>query len=443
MILRFAINLGLNFLEARLGMNTISQKKLVSAKALDLVVVQWSATFCKLSFWLLILIGSYVEAQFDPSAAALLKSRGQTPHLDRLNPGRYKVKQPDVEPKKVILPPVQNLQKIQPAATSTTPLVLEKVTSKSEVSTQLSDEKVAQKTELKTVQKVESAQEESPSVDSAGQKPPTSTDQELGQQVRDLVLGGNQKSIDEYREQLHPEDPRNNLMIFEVASTFVYLDSVSNYWFRNYAFSAPGYSLGADIWLTPFFGIHSQFQNLLGPSIRAEANSENRLTVEQQYFDGGFRWRSFTGANRRSTSFTFGVDYTDRQTRVAKSSTARSGVQSTGVKLSAVIKTAFTNHFFMELGGEFSPWLSHKELSTALGLKSGNHGDSSLVGIWIGTSFHYNRELEVFWRLHQSLERNLFEKAASDTDPKTGENPTGVTVTTGTTFFTMGLRWGN
>ncbi|MGE3388131.1 MAG: hypothetical protein AB7K41_15480, partial [Bdellovibrionales bacterium] len=214
-------------------------------------------------------------------------------------------------------------------------------------------------------------------------------------------------------------------------------------WFRSYSLSSPGFMVAAQIWITPFFGIRSSFINSMDSSIYDAGASRDRIAAEQQWFDGGFRWRKFFGASRKASTLSLGLDFSENKFHVPKSATARAGLKTVGAKISIEATLPRSHNFSWSTGALLIPRADHTEKSTSIDLRSGARDESTVLGLWVGGNHVFSRQAHTFWRLQHTVERNLFEKAASTADPVTGSTPTGVSVTTGTTMFIFGFRWGH
>lgn len=343
------------------------------------------------------------EGQIDPSAALLLRGGSPAPQKEQLEGGRYTIRAGEAKPP----PPAE------PKRPASTTVKVEKIVVVESTSAEVIPAEVA--------------------------KPAES----VGEKVRDLVLGGSLDHAETYREQVHEEDPRRNLLDIEFAPTFVYLDSSSNYWFRNYSLSAPGFKFGAHIWITPFFGIHTSMTNSLGASVYSTVDTKDRVAVDLSWFEAGFLWRRYMGVGRKAASFSLSLDFVENQIRPSTLATNRMRTKSSGVRVGIEASVPSSNSFAWQVGGTLTPRLDHSEHSPSTGLTSGTKDQTTEVGIWFGGLHTLDRANQLYWRLQETVERSQFEGTASTADPANGATPSGVTVTTGTTQFIFGYRWGN
>lgn len=345
-------------------------------------------------------------AQVDP----LLRSRGQAPDKEDLDSSRYSVRPtativntpPKVEPKHVEAKPIE-----------TKPV------------------------ETKTVEaKVEDAT-------AAPVPAPAPVKEGVGEKVQDIILGGTQEEVDDYRKILHPFDTRLNLFELSIAPVYIYNNSGSSYWFHNYYTSGPGISLNAITWFSPFFGLQTSYLSSMSTGLRADPAGTKTLKVDHQWFDSGFRFRKFFGISRKSSQLTFGIDYADYQLKVPSDAAARVGVKTSGIKLSLEGVIPSSNTFSWTLGTYIVPRSKYAEKATALDLKSGNAADSNQIGASLGGRYTFDRFNQVYWKVSHSVEKTMFDGTANTTDPLTGTTPEGVNITNSVTIFSFGYIWGN
>lgn len=261
--------------------------------------------------------------------------------------------------------------------------------------------------------------------------------------VQDYVLGGTPEEIENYRVKLHLDDQRRNILELAVAPSYFYLGSSSNYSYRDFAASAPAVELGAKIWLTPFFGLVTNYLNSMDGTVGSGPTDSNRVSFELQSFDAGLRWRKFFGVSRRAPSLSVGADYSEIQNKFSSTASGRVNTKSTGVRLAIEAQLPRSNSFGLGFGAFLAPKFDNQETASTGSIRSGGKASSSLVGFWLGGQSHFDRHHQIFWRLQHSIERNFFQGAASTSDPLTGATPDGVTVTNGLSLIVLGYRWGS
>lgn len=259
-------------------------------------------------------------------------------------------------------------------------------------------------------------------------------------QVKELILGGSEEDIDEAKRQIHPEDPRANILNITLAPAYFYTDSSSNYSFRNYHSDGPALGLGMNLWFTPFFGVHSKYFTSVSSGVRDGGNMVPMGTTE---FEAGIRFRKHFGFTRKSAQISWGIDYHDAANKISSDSTSYIGRKTSGLSLSieGVVPTSNQHARTFELA--IRPWQHHAELETTATAQSGTKAETNAISLAIGSLYTLDRNNQVFWKGQYSVERNLFNGDASVVDPQTGVTPTGVSVTNSTLIFYFGLKWGS
>ncbi len=260
-------------------------------------------------------------------------------------------------------------------------------------------------------------------------------------QMRELILGGSPEEIEEAKTQLHPQDPRTNVLDIAIAPAYFYNMSNSGYSFRRYHTDGPGVALGANLWLTPFFGLQSRFFSSFSSGIRS--GGTNMVPMDVQTFEAGVRFRKHFGYSRKAAQLSWGLDYHDSLNKIASEATTATGRKSAGlsVALSANIPTSVTYAHTMQI--DLRPRLQHTELSTDADAKSGSKAETNAVSLTVGGEWTLDRRNQLFWRGQYSVERNLFKGQASRLDPHNNQTPDGVSVTNSLMIFYFGFKWGS
>lgn len=272
----------------------------------------------------------------------------------------------------------------------------------------------------------------------------TTAEPPITEQVTQIVLGGSIEEIEAFRDQLPPNDKRNNLVEISVAPAYVYTDSSSNYWYRDYYLSSPAYALGAQVWITPFFGVNMDMVSTLDSSMSASHDSSNRIKADQQWFNGGLRWRKFWGTGKKINTLSLGMDFAEYKLKVPATTVNRTQNKTSGIKLyleASMYRNGSGDSW--QMGASLIPRASHEEPSAGSAVKSGTSSNSTVISAWVGSETSFDRQVRVFWRLEEIIERNLFEGDATGPDPETGVTPNGVSVNQSTTMFIFGVRWGH
>lgn len=261
--------------------------------------------------------------------------------------------------------------------------------------------------------------------------------------VREIIMGGDEDEIVRYREQLHEQDPRQNIVSLSVAPGFMYADASSDYWYRRYNSSGPSVSAGVDIWISPFAGLNVDYFTTLASSISADPTSDRQALVDHRMTSVGFLFRRFSSLSRKASSLLFGVDYADYQMIVPKAESHRAQINATGLAFSVLAKLPQTSARQWFFGAQLLPKIKIQEEKTALELKSGESSTAYGVRFQIGQEFIVDRQNQIFWRLSHRVDKTVYEGSANQSDPITGSTPSGVSVTSGMTLLEIGYTWGD
>ena len=264
----------------------------------------------------------------------------------------------------------------------------------------------------------------------------------LSEVVQDTVLGGNSRRIDEYTALLHANDIRRNVLEIYFGPTYIYQNSGSPFWQRSYFSSSAAIQAGIKLWITPFFGLNTNYIKSLATELRADPSGSSRLDVDHQWFDAGLRFRSFFGYSRRSPSINFGIDFSEYQLHIPSDAVLRTNIRTKGVRVSLEATFPHSNTSAWLLGFELQPRQTHEENKAATLIRSGTDNKTDTVGLWIGKQFTFNRKNQIFWKVTHRAEKNLFDGTTNVNDALTGSTIDNVSVTTGTTFLQLGFTWG-
>lgn len=353
-------------------------------------------------------------ADVTPSTAILLKSSETAPEVN-LESGRYTIK--------------------------STAKSEEKAEAKSEVKVETKSEaKVEAKAHAKSETKVVAVKPvEAPKP--AAKTPEPVTEENFVQKLQDIVLGDQDEAI-RYRESLHPEDRRQNIIELQFAPALMYLDSTSKYSYRNFSSSGSGMSIGAQIWTSPFFAITSSYFITLASDIKADPAGDRRLQVDHRLFDVGFKFRKFYNLSRKSPVTSVSVKYDEYQMILPKKETGRTRLRTTGVALGLDAKIPSSVTHAWTFGTEVVVRPKVTEEKTDLDLSSGKNPTSQTYKFFVGSEYSFSRNQSLFLKLSHRYDKSVYEDAANKPDPLTGVAPTGVSVNQGITMFELGFTWG-
>lgn len=260
-------------------------------------------------------------------------------------------------------------------------------------------------------------------------------------QVTGLLLGGSSDEIDEYRRQVHPDDPRSNFLDITFAPAYFYKDSGSEFSYRRYHAHGPGFGAGMSLWLTPFFGIRSGYFSSVTGGVRGSGINQVPLTV--QVFEAGFRFRKHFGFSRRAPFLTWGLDYHDAGDRISRESTVNVGSRSSGLSAALEAQIPSSNGYANTFAISIQPRLHHSEPATGAQVRSGTKNETNAISLSLGGEWVLDRRNQIFWRGQYGVSRSLFQGEASAPDARTGQTPSGVTVTESLVLFYFGFKWGS
>jgi hypothetical protein len=360
-------------------------------------------------------------AQLDSSSAILLRSKSRPTSPENLDTARYKIRMPEPQES----PKDEEELEEKPGTVIPSPVPLKAA---------------------KATPPVVSATAEAPIISpppapvtptQAPENPPLPP---VTTQVKELILGGSEEEISEYRKQIHVQDPRANILDISLAPAYYYNDSSSEYSFRRYNSNGPGFGLGMNLWLTPFFGLQSKFFTSVSSSQRS--GGLNSVPTELQTFAAGMRFRKHFGYSRKAAHLSWGLDYQDDTNKISRVSETTIGRKSSGLNLAleAVVPNSATYAHTVTI--EVRPRLKHSELSTGVDARSGSRNETNALGLSLGGLWTLDRRNQLFWRGQYSVERNLFSGEATRMDPHNDETPDGVSVTNTMMIFQLGFRWG-
>ncbi len=367
---------------------------------------------------LVVLMQTIGFAQVDPSSALLLRSSGKAPNKEDLDSSRYQVRerpQASSDERRLQSAP-SAIQKTPPQVSPPADVVV-------------AEPVVSQKSEGP-------AESETKSIDTTGES-------SQGQGLGEVLLGGSLENIHAYRQTIAGDDYRQNIVDLSFEPLYIYNDSSSNFWLRDYTTSSPGLNLAADVWITPFFGFHTSYQTSLNASVSKDIASSGKIAIDHEWFHAGLRFRKFFGVSKQASGLMFNIDFSEYQLKIESSAQNRMGLKSSGVKLGIDAIIPKSDVFQWNLGFSVVPRVDHKQVDTGLSAQSGDNQESTRMGVHVGGRFIFSRKSQFYWKLSHEVEKNLFEGESSINDPRTLAPIEGVEVTNGFTIFRLGYTWGN
>lgn len=388
--------------------------------------------------------------QVEPSSELLLRpAEKNSPNEAGLESGRYKVKKSKGLPSKkvvgtevdangslskataVVLPVATTPTTTTSTSTTTTTTLKEPKVKKWEVEKAL----FVQEPEKKIDAPVEKSVEVVETKESI-QEPAVSD------QVRDLVMGHEQATVEAYKEQVHPDDIRLNRIEINILPGVLSNNSRSSYSYRNYSSFSPKALVGANLWMTPFLGVSGNYTTSMGADVAGDIATQSRTSARHEWTELGLDIRKFFGMSRKSNSVEYGIHLSEYKFSVPGDDLNRVKLKSSGVGIHFRTRIPVAPSYSWVFGGKLIPRVQHSEDPTGIALSSGSLGESSRVDFNIGGEFKMARQSQIIWDLTTSFEKNQFNGQADLADPETGSKPKGVSVENTFLIFSLGFRWG-
>lgn len=241
------------------------------------------------------------------------------------------------------------------------------------------------------------------------------------------------------------EEPSNSelgLVEVRLAPGFLYSDSKSNYWFRDYNSASPSISISTSIWLSRSFGLECSYLSSLGAEIPGSPTDVSHTPVSHQWFTFGLQGRQFD-PSKTDAQFIYGLKYSDYQFQAPLDSQFRSRLKTSGIGVYFKMVGAKKQEHSNILEVEIYPQTKHKEVQTSITLNSGDKVETNAIALGFGQLYSIYDRNHFFWNLRASFEKSNFSGAANTADPKTSQTPSGVTVTNQTYLLEFGYQWGH
>jgi hypothetical protein len=265
----------------------------------------------------------------------------------------------------------------------------------------------------------------------------------VGEEIRDLVIGGSGEHIERYQNYLAPDDIRRNGVELEIAPGFLYNESQSQSWARSYNQATPVGRLGLGVWFTPFFGVHTGLIKTFLGSAQKQFNSSSQTPTSDQWLTIGLRFRRFSSSSPTAPGLTFGIDYSDYQRRLPADDLFRNKISTSGLLLSAETRLPTSESVAWLAKLEYMPVASHREEPLGREVRSGTSPQTFQAAVSLGPEFKLNRGNRLFLRGRALYERNSFTGSANTVNPGSGDVPENVSVSNTFLFMEMGYAWGN
>ncbi len=362
----------------------------------------------------IIFSSSFAFAQLDPSSGLLLNGGSKSSNRENgLDSGRYTVRQrPDINP--------------------TPKKTISKQSSERVVEQTESQEEEVIETETKTT-----AHQEAPAATPTPM--PTPSTPALAPQPTPAPVA----PIENVPVTTSIDDQKKNLLELRVAPTFIYNHSQSDFSVRDYSSTNPAYYVDINMWIEPTFAVHADFSDSLGASVDDSIDHTRNINFLQQQLSVGIRSRHFSVNKMNSSSLILGIDYSNSQFRVDAESKLRNKLETSGVNLSLLAQIPQSQNYVWEVGFELMPKAKHSETPASLNFQSGDSPDANIISASIGGRLFVDSANQIFWKVHERLEKDQFLGSTSQPDPATNKTLTNVSVTNSTLMIQFGYTWGN
>lgn len=252
-----------------------------------------------------------------------------------------------------------------------------------------------------------------------------------------------ENDLQKYRDLLHPDDIRRNTLEIGVSPLFIYNDSKSNYWYRSYVSRGPGIAVDTSLWITPFWGIHSEYLSTVGNDMSAEPLTSKLIPISQQRFNVGLRSRTYFGISRKAPALFFGFKYFDHRLLTPADDPNRIRLTTMGALLEVQTEIPTSNIDVYTFGFELRPLALQKEVATGISAKSGSKNQTHGLGISFGKIRRFSRTRQLFWKIRLDVDKSFYSGSTSIADPKSLQAASGVSVLNQWTMFQIGFIWGS
>lgn len=253
-----------------------------------------------------------------------------------------------------------------------------------------------------------------------------------------LVPSVNPSTAQSEKTSSSPEaNLRTHLLELSIASSYLFESATSNYSYRNFATSGPGYVADARVWLSPELSIGANYLSSLGGQI---SSGSGQVSYSRTELSWGIGFRQIFSKSELIVA----IEAVETQSRVAAEATDRVRTKTNGVRLRIESLQFDSPSTAWGLSFAAAPKLGHEESAAATDIRSGSSAESyaalaALERRWIFD----NSSNSVFVKLQHSVERNIFSGTANRLDPASQLTPQGVGVTDSTTLIQFGYRWRN
>lgn len=238
-------------------------------------------------------------------------------------------------------------------------------------------------------------------------------------------------------------DPRFNYVEATVAPGYLYVNSESASWFRNYYSSAPVVRLGTRVWLNPAWGFGASYMHSFAGDITGQPSGDAKIEADHRQYDVDALFRRFAGNSRKASSLIAGLNYNEYQMIVPATSTDRIRIKTKGIGLVLGVRVPKTSKKAYSARTVLRPDTKVLEGGTASTYNSGRLESATSWSIEVKSESVLDRKNVFFWSLSHSVDRILYKGSAAATDPVTGTTLSGISVTSGRSMLNVGFTWGD
>jgi hypothetical protein len=264
----------------------------------------------------------------------------------------------------------------------------------------------------------------------------------ISAQAQSLMDSDSQKVINLYKEQIHPDDIRNNRLEIQGSPALVYNGSQSNYSYRSYSSFFSAMELASNVWMTPSIGLSGRILFSFGATLSGDSTTSSGTATKYEDLDLGLKFRRFFGMSRLANSMEFNFLFSESKMSTPSDNTHRPQLLSSGAGIKMTARIPTSGSFSWVFGGSFFPRLRHEEGKTGILIRSGSPGENTRLGVNVGGEVKFSRESQMIYDFSVATERNTFDGTASPADPEKLTSPTNVSVTNTFVMFSFGYRWG-
>lgn len=252
-----------------------------------------------------------------------------------------------------------------------------------------------------------------------------------------------QPSSDDDQRSWTEVDPRFNVVQVSLTPGYLYLNSDSQSWFRNYYSSSPVVNAKAEFWMNRSISVSAGFMNSLAADMTADPSTSEKIEVDHRSYDLGVYFRKYGAKNRKASSLIAGLNYNEYQLIMDATEATRVRIKTKGVGLYLGARIPISTKKAMVLSTTLRPKLSILEGGTQSSYQSGDLDTASSYSLGIKYEHLLNRKNIFYWELEHQVDKSIYKGSTNIADPITGSTIDGVSVTSGKSLLNFGVTWGD